>query len=322
MPLFPESASSIAGRVDALFLFAVAISAFISLLVLALIVGFSIRYRRRAPNEIGAPLGGSVRLETIWAVIPLIIAMVMFGWGAGLFMEMQQPPEGAMQIYVVAKQWMWRLQHMGGRMEINELHVPVGREVRLTMTSEDVIHSFYVPAFRVKADVLPGRYTTLWFQPSQPGRYHLFCAQYCGTSHARMGGWVTVMEPADFEAWLAGGSAGESLEVAGARLFEASACGNCHRPQSFEDTARAPSLVGLYGSTVQLESGETIIADDNYIRESLLNPRARIVAGYEPVMPIYSGQLDELQILELIAYIRSLAAPEARHGANAGETLR
>jgi cytochrome c oxidase subunit 2 len=322
LPLFPEGASSIAGRVDALFLFAVAVSAFISLLVLALIVGFSIRYRRRAPNEIGSPLGGSVRLETIWAVIPLIIAMVMFGWGAGLFMEMQRPPRGAMQIHVVAKQWMWRLQHMGGRMEINELHVPVGREVRLTMTSEDVIHSFYVPAFRVKADVLPGRYTSLWFQPSQAGRYRLFCAQYCGTSHARMGGWVTVMEPADFEAWLAGGSAGESLEEVGARLFETSACGNCHRPQGPEDTSRAPSLVGLYGSTVRLASGATVIADDNYIRESLLNPRARITAGYEPVMPVYSGRFDELQILQLIAYIRSLGSAEAPHGAETGEPAR
>lgn len=304
LQLFPQSASAMSGHVDALFFFLLGVSAFISLLVFVLIIVFSIKYRRRAPNEIGAAIGGSMRLEAFWAAVPLVIAMVMFAWGARLYMEMHQPPAETMQIYVVAKQWMWKLQHPEGRVEINELHVPLGRDVKLTMTSEDVIHDFFVPAFRVKADVLPGRYTMIWFHPTEVGRFHLFCAQYCGTSHAKMGGWVTVMNPADYEAWLSGGSQGESLEAAGKRLFERSGCSNCHLPSG---TGKCPSLVGLYGTTVRLQSGATVVADDAYLRESILTPAAKVVAGYQPVMPVFQGQLSEQEILQLISYIRSLS---------------
>ncbi len=300
-----------AGRVDALFFFLLGVSLFLSLLILVLIIAFCIKYRRRAPNEIGAPIGGSIKLETFWMVVPLLLSMVMFGWGASLYMSMQHPPPQAMEIYVVGKQWMWKLQHPEGQMEINELHVPVGRDVKLTMTSEDVIHDFFVPAFRIKADVLPARYTTIWFRPTKAGRYHLFCSQYCGTNHAVMGGWVTVMEPAEFEAWLAGGPVEGSLAEAGERLFQQLACNNCHASSG---KGRGPSLVGLYGSTVRLQGGQTVVADDDYLRESILNPRAKIVAGYGPDMPVFQGLVSEEQVLQLIAYIKSLAPPQAAPG--------
>jgi cytochrome c oxidase subunit II len=321
LPLFPERASAMAYRVDALFFFLLGVSLFISLLILVLIIGFSVKYRRRAPNEIGAPIGGSIKLETFWIVVPLILAMVMFGWSASIYMSMQSPPPQAMEIFVVGKQWMWKLQHPEGQMEINELHVPLGRDVKLTMTSEDVIHDFFVPAFRVKADVLPSRYTSIWFRPTKTGRYHLFCAQYCGTNHAMMGGWVTVMEPAEFEAWLAGGPTPGSLAEAGAKLFRQLACNNCHLSSG---KGRGPSLVGLYGSTVRLVGGQTVVADDNYIRESILDPRARIVAGYGPDMPVFQGLVNEEQVLQLIAYIKSLASPQAVPGepGAAAETQR
>ncbi|MBI3896415.1 MAG: cytochrome c oxidase subunit II [Acidobacteria bacterium] len=306
LPLFPESASTMAGRVDALFFFLLGFSVLLSLLIFILIIGFSIKYRRRASNEIGASIGGSLRLETLWIVIPFLLSMVMFAWGADLYISIRQPPPQALEIFVVAKQWMWKLQHPEGQMEINELHVPLGRDIQLTMTSEDVIHDFFVPAFRVKADVLPGRYTTIWFHATKPGRYHLFCAQYCGTNHAQMGGWVEVMEPAAFEFWLAGGTAEESMAEAGARLFQQFACANCHRPSG---QGRGPSLVGLYGSQVRLQEGETVLVDNDYLRESILTPRAKIAAGYEPVMPVFQGLVNEQQVLQLIAYIKSLASP-------------
>jgi len=208
---------------------------------------------------------------------------------------------------------MWKLQHPEGRREINELHVPVNRDIKLTMASEDVIHDFFVPAFRVKADVVPGRYTTLWFRATQPGRYHMFCAQYCGTNHAIMGGWVTVMEPAEFQTWLAGGPAEGSLASAGEKLFQSLACNTCHRNDS---QARGPSLEGSYGSTVRLDNGQVVVADDAYLRESILHPNAKIVAGYQPIMPTFQGLVTEEQVLQLIAYIKSLSKPHP--GAPAG----
>jgi len=321
LPLFPERASTMAYRVDELFFFLLGVSLLISLLVFVLIVAFSVKYRRRAPNEIGAPIEGSIKLETFWIVVPLILTMVMFGWSASLYMSMQNPPPQAMEIFVVGKQWMWKLQHPEGQMEINELHVPLERDIKLTMTSEDVIHDFFVPAFRVKTDVLPGRYTTLWFHPTKTGRYHLFCAQYCGTNHAAMVGWVTVMEPAEFEVWLAGGPIPGSLAEAGAKLFQQLACNNCHLSSG---KGRGPSLVALYGSKVRLVGGQTVVADDNYLRESILDPRAKIVAGYGPDMPVFQGLVNEEQVLQLIAYIKSLAPPQAVPGqpGAAAETKR
>jgi cytochrome c oxidase subunit 2 len=240
--------------------------------------------------------------------------MVIFGWGASLYYAMQRAPEDALEIYVTGKQWMWKLQHSTGRQEINELHVPLGRKVKLIMTSEDVIHDFFVPAFRVKNDVLPGRYTTLWFEATRPGRYRLFCAEYCGTDHSRMGGWVHVLEPADYQAWLGGGPAEGSLSAAGQQLFEQFACHTCHRADA---QGRGPVLDGLYGSTVHLADGRRVTADENYIRESILVPQARIVAGYQaPVlMPSFQGQLSEAQLVQLLAYVKSLARdPEPAGG--------
>jgi cytochrome c oxidase subunit 2 len=230
--------------------------------------------------------------------------MIMFTWGASIFFEMSRPPDDAMNIYVVGKQWMWKTQHLEGQREINELHVPLGRPVRLTMTSEDVIHSFYMPAFRVKFDVLPGKYTTAWFNPTKPGKYHLFCAEYCGTLHSGMIGWINVMEPAEYERWLAGGTGGESLASSGQKLFEYLACANCHRT---DKQGRCPNLTGVFGSKVQLTTGETVTADEAYVRESILNPGAKIVAGYQNIMPTFQGQVTEEDLLQLIEYIKSLA---------------
>ncbi len=288
---------------DSLFFFILGVSLFFSALITVLICSFAVKYRRRTPGEIGALIRGSTILEVTWMGIPLFLAMVMFGWGASVFQDMRQSPRDALEIYVVGKQWMWKLQHAEGQKEINELHVPVNRDVKLTMATEDVIHDFFIPAFRVKADVVPGRYTTLWFRATKPGRYHLFCAQYCGTNHAIMGGWVTVMEPAEYQTWLSGGPAEGSLSAAGEKLFQALACNTCHRSDA---QARGPWLAGLYGGTVRLRNGQTLVADDAYLRESILQPGAKIVAGYENIMPTFQGIVSEEQVLQLIAYIKSL----------------
>ena len=302
-PLFPERASTIAGRVDALYFFLVAIAAFFSLLIAGLIVYYAVKYRRRAPDAVGTVVHGGIVLEIAWTVIPLLISMVIFVWGASVFFAMSRPPEETMNVYVVGKQWMWKFQHLDGEREINELHVPVGRAVKLIMTSEDVIHDVFVPAFRVKADVLPGRYTHIWFQPTKPGRYHLFCAEYCGTRHSGMIGEVVVMEPSDYQAWLSGGAPEGSLASAGEKLFADLACNTCHRPEA---QSRGPVLQGLFGKTVTLQTGETVVADEAYIRESILNPSAKVTAGFQPIMPTFQGLVSEEQLLELIEYVKSL----------------
>jgi cytochrome c oxidase subunit 2 len=306
-PLIPEQASTIAEGVDLLYYFLSAVSAFFSVLIFAVIFYFAIRYRRRSETEIPKPIHGSTALEILWSAIPFCIVMVMFGWGASLYFKNSRAPEGAMTINVVGKQWMWKLQHPEGQREINELHVPVGRAVRLVMTSEDVIHSFYVPAFRTKMDVLPGRYTTAWFEATKTGEFHLFCAEYCGNEHSRMIGKVIVMEPVAYEEWLSGAAAGESMAAVGERLFTELRCDSCHSP---DGSGRGPSLGDVFGHTVALESGQTVIADEAYVRESILNPRAKFTAGFRPVMPTFQGQITEEQLLQLIAYIRSLSPAE------------
>src|ERR1700722_2960733 len=244
-PLFPEQASSVAGEVDALYFFLIGISVFFSLLIAGLVIFFAIKYRRRSETEAAPPPPHEgLALEIVWSVIPLGISMVIFVWGASLFIKIERPPNDALEVYVVGKQWMWKLQHMEGQREINELHIPVGRDVRLKMTSEDVIHDFFVPAFRVKQDVVPGRYTTAWFRPTKVGKYHLFCSQYCGTKHSGMIGWVYVMEPADYQTWLSGGSGEGTLAERGDKLFQDLACANCHHP---DGTGRGPSLVDVAG---------------------------------------------------------------------------
>jgi cytochrome c oxidase subunit II len=304
LPLFPVRASVQAGQVDAIYFFMVAVTAFFAFLIAGLIVFFAFRYRRRHRDEIGVAIHGSLALELAWTIIPFFIVMGMFAWGAKVFFDLYRVPAGAMEIFVVGKQWMWKVQHMGGQSEINELHVPVGHPVKLIMGSEDVIHSFYIPAFRVKADVIPGRYSTLWFEATQPGTYHLFCAEYCGTQHSGMIGNVIAMEPADYQAWLDGGPAqGTPVEI-GARLYQDLGCASCHEPGPQQ---RGPSVVGLYGSQVELQDGRSVLADEEYLRESIVNPQAKIRAGFQPVMPTFQGLVSEEQLLQLIAYIRSLA---------------
>src|SRR5262245_9315062 len=280
LPLFPPQASTVASRVDALYLSLVAISMFFSTLIAVLVIVFAVRYRRRAIVDRSNPPHHSTALEILWSIIPLGIAMTIFVWGALVFFHISRPPDDAMEINVVGKRWMWKLQHMNGRREINELHVPVGRPVKLTMTSEDVIHSFYVPAFRVKQDVVPGRYSQLWFEATKPGTYHLFCAEYCGTKHSGMIGSVIVMEPDQFQAWLGGEVAGLTPVAAGETLFRNLGCATCHNPDS---KGRGPSLEGLFGRPVALEGGGTVTADEIYLRESITNPKAKLVAGYQPL---------------------------------------
>jgi cytochrome c oxidase subunit 2 len=301
--MYPDQASNFAPEVDSLMTFLIAVSLFFAVAISATIIYFFFRYRRKTANEVGVPIHGDLRLETAWIVVPSILALAMFSWGAVIYVDYRHAPNDTLDIFVIGKQWMWKVQQPNGRREINELHVPVGRDVKLILASEDVIHDFFVPAFRVKMDAVPGRYNTMWFRPTKAGRYKFFCSQYCGTSHAIMGGYVTVMEPSDYAAWLSGSSENANPVSAGEKLFTEKACSTCHIGNG---TGRAPSLNGVYGGTVKLADGSTITADDAYIRESILAPSAKIVAGYQPLMPSFQGQLTEDQILDLTAYIKSL----------------
>ncbi|HYD48643.1 MAG TPA: cytochrome c oxidase subunit II [Terriglobales bacterium] len=307
---FPARASTLASEVDALYLFLIAVSTFFGLLIASLIVYLSLRFRRRHPDQVGEPIRGSVALELVWTVTPFVIAMTMFLWGAKVYLAMHRPPDNAIQVFAVGRQWMWKIQHMEGRREINELHVPIGQPVRVTLTSEDVIHSFFVPAFRMKMDAVPGRYTTTWFEPTMVGEYHLFCAEYCGTAHSRMIGKVVVMEQDDYQAWLSGegpdqaSAAQGSMASTGASLFEQKGCVTCHQSQP---GALGPVLAGIAGKARPLQDGTEVVADDAYLRESILNPQAKMVSGYQPVMPTFKGQLTEEQVLQLIQYIKGLS---------------
>jgi cytochrome c oxidase subunit 2 len=304
MPLYPEQASNFAPSVDALMLYITAVCLFFAVAITAAIVFFFFRYRRRKPGDVGVPIHGDSRLEALWLVVPTILALTMFAGGAIVYVDFRRAPLDTLDIYVIGKQWMWKSQQPNGLKEINELHVPVGRNVKLIMASEDVIHNFSVPDFRVKMDVMPGHYNTMWFRPTKVGRYHFFCSQYCGTNHAIMGGWVTVMDPTDYAAWLSGSSdANANPVVAGEKLFGEKACNTCHLP---DGKGRAPSLNGVYGAKVLLADGSTVTADDGYIRQSIVTPNVKIVAGYQPLMPTFQGQLTEEQILSLTAYVKSL----------------
>src|SRR5687768_6569461 len=314
VPFAPEQASSFAGEVDALYLYLVLLTLGFSVLITAAIVFFAIRYRRRSPGEVPRPRAGSLVLEVTWTVIPLMIAMTIFVWGASVYFRLYRAPNQAMEIFVVGKQWMWKFQHATGQREINELHIPVGSRVKLTMTTEDVIHSLYVPAFRIKMDVVPGRYTQTWFEPTKVGRYYLFCTEYCGTNHSGMGGYVEVMEPAAYQQWLSGGGS-ESAAAQGAKVFQERGCASCHQA---DRQGRGPMLQGLFGKQQPLQDGGVVTVDENYIRESIRNPTAKVVAGFQPIMPVYpDAQLSEEQILQLIAYIRSLST-EAGGGGGTG----
>ena len=307
IPLFPERASTIATEVDALYFFLVGLSVVMSLLIATLVVTFAVKFHRRHPDQVGQQVHGGLMLEIAWTVVPFLITLVIFSWGAKVFFVMASPPEETLNIYVVGKQWMWKVQHASGQREINELHVPVGRPVKLIMTSEDVIHNFSIPSMRVKGDVIPGRFVQIWFEPTRPGTYQIFCAEYCGTEHSGMTGQVVVMEANAYQAWLSGGEGEGSLALTGEKLFADLACNTCHRPDS---SGRGPVLQNVFGHSVQLEDGGVVTADENYLRESILNPAAKVTAGYQPVMPAFQGLVSEEQLLALIEYIKSLSTQQ------------
>lgn len=325
LPFLPDSASTVSGRVDTLFLVLVLLAMLFAVPVAGLILYFAVKYRRGATvDRTNAPTE-NLKLETTWIVIPLLLSMGVFGWGARLYFDLYTVPKDGMDIYGLGRQWMWEFKYPTGQRELNVLHVPVGRTVRLTLISADVIHSFYVPAFRVKRDVLPGRYTTAWFEATKPGDYPLFCAEYCGTEHSGMLGRVIVMAPKDYQAWLdqnritsasviaentsrsaqPGATAPQTMAQAGAQLFQHLGCYVCHRP---DGKGAGPSLVGAYGKPVQLINNQSVLADTNYIRDSIIDPNAQIVAGYDPVMPTYAEQIGEDELMKLVEYIKSLGS--------------
>jgi cytochrome c oxidase subunit 2 len=310
-PLWPEQASTLAHQVDALYIFLLIVTGMMALLVCALVIYFAARYRRR-PGVRAEQIEGSTALEITWSTIPFLVFMVIFAWGAIVYFKERTPPADSTEVYVVAKQWMWKLEHAEGQREINELHVPVGRDVKLIMTSQDVIHSFFIPAFRVKQDVLPGRYTVEWFHPTKAGTYHLFCAEYCGTQHSGMVGDIVVQEPAQYEAWMNSGGSNPPLSSSGEQVFAELGCSTCHRADA---AGRGPNLQGVYGQPVQLDDGRTVTADENYIRESILDPGAKRVKGFKPIMPTFQGLVTEDQVNELVAYIKSMSQTKPAEGA-------
>jgi cytochrome c oxidase subunit 2 len=304
IPLFPEQASNLAPEVDNLYFFVTAVTAFFALLVVFFVILFAIKYRDPTGEKVGAPITGSIPLELGWSIVPFFVSMAIFAWATIVFFHLIRAPDQTLEIYSTGKRWMWRFQHIDGQSEINELHVPLGRPVKVTFTSEDVLHSLFIPAFRVKADAIPGRYSSIWFTPTKTGEYHLFCAEYCGTKHSGMIGRVVVLEANDYQAWLSGGG-GMSMMARGEQLFQQLGCVSCHLP---DGSGRGPSLAGKYGSQEALASGGTVVVDDTYIRESILTPQAKLAAGYGPVMPTFQGLVNEEGLMSLIEYIKSLPA--------------
>jgi cytochrome c oxidase subunit 2 len=305
-----------AQQIDMVWWFLVAVTVVFTVLIGAAVTVFVVWFRKKNDGRVATQIEGSTQLEVIWSVIPLFIVMAMFGWGTAVYVQMQRPPANVIDMYAVGKQWMWKIQHPTGQREINAMHIPVGQAIRLTMTSEDVIHSFFIPDFRTKKDVVPGRYTQQWFEPTKAGTYHLFCAEYCGTNHSEMIGHIYVMEQADYQRWLSGEVSGETPEEAGKKLFETMRCVSCHPTEPGQKmidgvAARGPLLAGAYGKEVQFKDGGKGVVTDEYIRESVLKPMAKVVAGFEPVMPTYEGQLSEEQILQIAAYIKSLKDKDA-----------
>jgi cytochrome c oxidase subunit 2 len=301
--LFTEQASTYAEQVDGLALFLTLITLFFTGLIAILVVYFATKYRRRSENEKPPKrIAGSLLLEIVWTVIPLIIVLIVFVWSTRIFFMWGRPPNDTHDIFMVGRQWMWKTQHLGGQREINRLHVPVNRPVKITLISQDVIHSFFVPAFRTHQDAVPGRYTTVWFEATRTGRFHLFCTEYCGTGHATMIGEVIVMEQEAFKAWLDAGPDG-SLASEGRKLFQKLQCVACH---SADSRARGPNLEQLYDTYVPLQGGGKAKADEQYIRESIFFHDAKIVAGFQPIMPSYKGMIDEEEMIQLIAFIKTL----------------
>ncbi len=311
--IFPVQASTVAPSVDMFYLFMVGISTFFTIAIPLAIIYFAVKYRRRPGNDKARRVETSTVLEITWTVIPFFIVMGMFFWGSRVYFLHGAEDPNALEILTTGKKWMWKFQHKNGRREINDLHIPVNTPIRLKMASEDVLHSMFVPAFRQKQDVMPGRYTYLNFEATRPGVYHLFCNQYCGTQHSNMIGKVVVMEPGDYQKWL-GGFTGDPPEKVGEQLFSSLACNTCHAGDS---GARGPVLNGIVGTKVALQGGNIITVDDNYLRESILQPEAKVVAGYQPIMPSFSGVVTQDQVNALIAYIKTLPAGQATGVASA-----
>lgn len=307
IPFFPEQASTLAADVDALYLFIVAVTAFFGILVTVVVIWFAAKYRTDDPMKIGARIHGSIPLELAWSIIPFLISIVIFVWAAQVYFDLYRPPDQTLEIYATGKRWMWKFQHLDGQNEINELHVPLGRPVKVTFTSEDVLHSLFFPAFRTKADAIPGRYSSVWFTPTVAGEHHLFCAEYCGTNHSGMIGKVIVMDPTAYEAWLSGNVAGTSLAQRGQRLFGDLACNTCHLD---DGRGRGPSLASKFGGSERLANGSTVAIDEAYVRESILMPQAKIVEGYQPLMPTFQGLVSEENVMALVEYVKSLRAAE------------
>lgn len=306
VPLFPDQASTFAWQVDLLYAYLIIVSIAFTIPIVVAIFFFAVKYREREKFATPDEMHGSIMLETVWSIIPFVISMTIFLGGAYVYYNQYRiPDDPAMEVYVVGKQWMWKLQHSTGQREINELHVPVGKKVKLTMTTEDVLHDFSIPAFRTKADVVPGRYTYIWFEATKPGKYHLYCAEYCGLNHSGMGGWVYVMEQRDFDNWLSGNVSGQTPVEQGRDLFENKlGCASCHAggPQQ-----RGAKLEGIYGKEVKFVGGAAATVNDEYIRNSILNPSSQIVEGFQPIMPTFKGQVTEEQLVSLVAYIKSLS---------------
>ena len=305
---FPPQASTAASQTDWLFFALTGVSLFFTVIIFVPITFFAIKYRRGSKADRSHPSTSSILLESGWTIVPFFLSLGLFGWGAVNYYRMERLPADALQVQVVGRQWMWKVQHAEGKKEINELHLALGRTVSLTMTSQDVIHSFFIPAFRVKQDVVPGKYTGEWFKPTQLGEYHLFCAEYCGTKHSGMIGRVVVMEPAAYEKWLTTGEFGQPTALIGERIFRERGCSGCH---SVNSTFHAPPLEGIYGKPVPLSTGEVVTADDQYLRDSILLPGKQISAGYENVMPSFAGQLSEEEIMQIISYLKSIGEKTA-----------
>ena len=300
--LFPAEASTIAPWTDALYFFLLGMTLVGLLLVGALVFYFSLTYRKEK-HPVATQVEGSTLLEATWTIIPLAIFLVTFVWGALLYFRIYNPPTNAMNIYIVGKQWMWKAEHPGGQHEINNLHVPIGRPVQLTMISQDVFHSFSIPDFRVKREVIPGRYSTVWFQATEAGTYHIFCTQYCGTAHSAMIGEITAMTPDEYTKWTQQSTSGMSLAQNGERLYTSMGCNACHNGSA---AARGPNLAGVYGSKLQLTNGSQVLVNDAYLRDAILNPSQHVTAGYAPIMPTYQGQISEEGLIDLVEFIKNL----------------
>ena len=321
MRFFPDTGSSIASEVNFLFVLMVLVCTAVALGIAAFVIYSAVRYHRKHENHMGEPLRYNIPAETAWTVLPFLFFMGMFGWGAKLYFDIERPPDNTLNMYAVGRQWMWKIQHPEGQREINTLHIPVGRPVKLTMTSEDVIHDFFIPAFRTKQDVLPNRYETTWFKATKPGKYHLFCAEYCGTKHSGMIGWVYAMSPGDYQRWLTYGAPEGSLASQGEKFYHQFGCSNCHH---FDGQGRCPDLRNLYNHPVQIAKGRVVTADETYLRESILNPNAKIVYGFAAnIMPNFTGQLSPEQLIALISYLKAIApAPGTEQPSSSGTTPR